>query len=67
MMRWGVIFALGWGSCAAYYQVPRLWTQKSSLTKELHCEHARANVAIASAQSSQSLPKFVTTDCIHQK
>lgn len=65
-MLMGVVFALGWASSTIYYQVPRLWAQKTVLTRELHCEHTRAQGAIASAEADRPLSRFVTTDCLHK-
>lgn len=65
VMRWGIMFALGWASSAAYYQVSHLWAQKAILTKEVRCEHTRAQGAIASVDNDQQLPNYVTRDCPH--
>ena len=64
-MRAGVFFALGWASSMGYYQVSHLWNQRASLTKEVRCEHTRAQGAIVSAENDLPLSKYVTTDCPH--
>ncbi len=66
IMRWGIIFALGWAAAASYYRVEHLWVQRASLTTEAVCEHKRAEGAIASAELDHPLPLNVTTDCLHQ-
>lgn len=65
--RYIIVFGIGWAASASYYKVEHLWVQKDALTVQAHCEHKRAQVAVASAESSQPLPQYATQDCPHPK